>query len=41
MPLREWGTAITAMGTQNFGVLPTRNFQAGQFEGWERIDGRA
>jgi aldehyde:ferredoxin oxidoreductase len=41
VPLREWGTAITAVGTQNFGVFPTRNFQAGQFEGWEKIDGRA
>ncbi len=41
VPLREWGTAITAVGTQNFGVFPTRNFQTGQFEGWEKIDGRA
>jgi aldehyde:ferredoxin oxidoreductase len=41
VPLREWGTAITAVGTQNFGVFPTRNFQSGQFEGWEKIDGRA
>ena len=41
VPLREWGTAVTAIGTQNFGVFPTRNFQAGQFEGWEKIDGRA
>lgn len=41
VPLREWGTAITAMGTQNFGVFPTRNFQSGLFEGWEKIDGRA
>ena len=41
VPLREWGTAITAVGTQNFGVFPTRNFQAGLFEGWEKIDGRA
>jgi aldehyde:ferredoxin oxidoreductase len=41
VPLREWGTAITAVGTQNFGVFPTRNFQSGLFEGWEKIDGRA
>jgi aldehyde:ferredoxin oxidoreductase len=41
VPLREWGTAITAVGTQNFGVFPTRNFQSGIFEGWEKIDGRA
>jgi aldehyde:ferredoxin oxidoreductase len=41
VPLREWGTAITAIGTQNFGVFPTRNFQAGQFDGVEKIDGRA
>ncbi len=41
VPLREWGTAVTAVGTQNFGVLPTRNFQEGQFEGWDKIDGRA
>lgn len=41
IPLREWGTAITAGGTQNFGVFPTRNFQSGLFEGWEKIDGRA
>lgn len=41
VPLREWGTAVTAMGTQNFGVFPTRNFQSGQFEGWDKIDGRA
>ncbi|MFA6223402.1 MAG: aldehyde ferredoxin oxidoreductase family protein [Desulfomonilaceae bacterium] len=41
IPLREWGTAITAVGTQNFGVFPTRNFQSGLFEGWKKIDGRA
>ncbi len=40
VPLREWGTAITAIATQNFGVFPTRNFQTGRFEGWEKIDGR-
>jgi aldehyde:ferredoxin oxidoreductase len=41
VPLREWGTAVTVVGTQNFGVFPTRNFQSGLFEGWEKIDGRA
>jgi len=41
VPLREWGTAVTVIGTQNFGVFPTRNFQTGRFEGWEKIDGRA
>ncbi len=40
VPLREWGTAVTVIGTQNFGVFPTRNFQTGRFEGWEKIDGR-
>ncbi len=38
-PLRLHGTAVTAMGTQNFGVLPTRNWQTGMFEGWEEIYG--
>jgi len=41
VPLKEWGTAITVVGTQNFGVFPTRNFQSGVFEGWDKIDGRA
>ena len=34
------GTAGVVMTTQNFGVLPTRNWQQGTFEGWEKIDGR-
>jgi aldehyde:ferredoxin oxidoreductase len=38
-PLRLHGTAITVVGTQNHGVFPTRNFQTGQFEGWEQIYG--
>ncbi len=37
--LRTHGTAITVVGTQNHGVFPTRNFQQGQFEGWESIYG--
>ncbi|MBW2284651.1 MAG: aldehyde ferredoxin oxidoreductase family protein [Deltaproteobacteria bacterium] len=40
-PLRTYGTAVTAAATQNYGVLPTRNFQTGAFEGWDRIDGHA
>jgi aldehyde:ferredoxin oxidoreductase len=38
-PLRLHGTAVTVRTTQNFGVLPTRNFQQGTFEGWEAIHG--
>jgi aldehyde:ferredoxin oxidoreductase len=38
-PLRLHGTAVTAVGTQNFGVLPTRNWQTGRFDGWEKIYG--
>ncbi|HYR01783.1 MAG TPA: aldehyde ferredoxin oxidoreductase C-terminal domain-containing protein, partial [Syntrophobacteria bacterium] len=38
-PLRLHGTAVTVMATQNYGVLPTRNFQQGTFEGWEGIHG--
>jgi aldehyde:ferredoxin oxidoreductase len=37
--LRLHGTAITAAVTNNVGVFPTRNFQTGQFEGWEDIYG--
>jgi len=40
-PLRTYGTAITIIGTQNAGVLPTRNFQRGTFEKWEDIGGEA
>jgi aldehyde:ferredoxin oxidoreductase len=39
--LRTYGTAITVVGTQNIGVLPTRNFQQGVFEEWENIGGEA
>jgi len=38
-PLRTYGTAITIVGTQNIGVLPTRNFQQGTFEDWRKISG--
>jgi len=37
--LRLHGTAITAAATQQRGVFPTRNFQTGQFDGWEDIYG--
>ena len=40
-PLRTYGTAITIIGTNNAGVLPTRNFQQGTFEDWEKIGGEA
>ncbi|WP_457577738.1 aldehyde ferredoxin oxidoreductase C-terminal domain-containing protein [Desulfomarina sp.] len=38
--LRINGTAGVVMATQNLGVLPTRNWQQGMFDGWEDIDGR-
>jgi aldehyde:ferredoxin oxidoreductase len=38
-PLRTYGTAITIVGTQSIGVLPTRNFQQGTFEHWKEIGG--
>jgi len=37
--LRLHGTAYTVAATQSHGVLPTRNFQQGTFEGWEEIYG--
>jgi len=40
-PLRTYGTAITVIATQTAGVFPTRNFQQGTFEGWEKISGEA
>ncbi|MBU0517301.1 MAG: aldehyde ferredoxin oxidoreductase family protein [Proteobacteria bacterium] len=39
-PLRTYGTAVTAIATNHFGVLPTRNFQTGTFEGVDGIHGR-
>ncbi|WP_300460206.1 aldehyde ferredoxin oxidoreductase family protein [Desulfobacula sp.] len=33
------GTAGVVTATQNFGVLPTKNWQQGTFDGWEKIDG--
>jgi len=40
-PLRTFGTAVTIVGTQAVGALPTRNFQQGTFAGWESIGGKA
>ena len=37
--LPEFGTAVIMNVINAFGVLPTRNFQQGQFEGAERISG--
>jgi len=39
-PLRVHGTAITVLATQNFGVLPTKNWQHGTFDKWESISGK-
>ncbi len=38
-PLRVHGTAVTVMATQNYGVLPTKNWQQGTFDDWEDIYG--
>lgn len=37
--LRLHGTAVTMMATQNYGVLPTKNWQQGTFDQWENIHG--
>ncbi len=39
--LREYGTAYVPVVTNELGILPTRNFQAGIFEGAEAIGGVA
>jgi aldehyde:ferredoxin oxidoreductase len=39
--LREYGTAYVPEVTNELGILPTRNFQTGQFEGVESITGQA
>jgi len=39
--LKKFGTPFFVMPLQNSGILPTRNFQAGQFEGAEAISGEA
>ncbi len=39
--LREYGTAYVPAVTNTLGILPTRNFQQGTFEGASRIDGVA
>ncbi len=33
------GTAGVVVATQNFGVLPTKNWQQGTFDGWEKVQG--
>jgi len=35
--LRQFGTAHGVAGNQSVGSLPTRNFQQGTFEGWEKV----
>lgn len=37
--LKTYGTSRNVMGLHNTGILPTRNFHAGQFEGAEAISG--
>jgi aldehyde:ferredoxin oxidoreductase len=39
--LREYGTAYVPQVTNALGILPTRNFQTGVFEGADKIDGVA
>lgn len=39
--LREYGTAYVPPVTNEMGILPTRNFQTGVFEGVENINGHA
>jgi aldehyde:ferredoxin oxidoreductase len=39
--LKRFGTPVFVMGLQNGGILPTRNFQEGRFEGAENISGEA
>jgi aldehyde:ferredoxin oxidoreductase len=39
--LREYGTAYVPQVTNTLGILPTRNFQQGTFEGTSKIDGIA
>lgn len=40
-PLRVYGTAGVVGATQSYGVLPTKNWQQGTFDGWEAIHGEA
>ncbi|MCF8129901.1 MAG: aldehyde ferredoxin oxidoreductase family protein [Deltaproteobacteria bacterium] len=39
--LKRFGTPVFVMGLQNGGILPTRNFQEGRFEGAVSISGEA
>ncbi len=36
---KKFGTPVFVMGLENSGILPTRNFQEGRFEGAEAISG--
>lgn len=38
---RNYGTAAMMLTTQALGALPTRNFSAGRFEGFEKINGQS
>ena len=38
--LQKYGTAESVAEVQERGYLPTRNFQKGQFDGWEKISGQ-
>ena len=37
--LQKYGTSESVAQVQELGYLPTRNFQKGQFDGWEKISG--
>jgi len=37
--LREYGTAYVPQITNQLGIIPTRNFKTGRFEGVDKIDG--
>lgn len=39
--LKRFGTPVFVMGLQRAGILPTRNFQEGRFDGAEAISGEA
>ena len=37
--IREYGTSYGVAVMNSFGILPTKNFQQGTFDNWERING--
>ena len=39
LPLTINGTSGVVMTTQSYGALPTKNWQQGTFDGWEKIQG--